>query len=167
MIHRYLYYIQAGKVGTFRYKEGNFHLLKYKGEDFCPVQEATYWNWWKKSISFIDSEDYIDFCFVGDNIEHFYTEHFQSTESTEWTLEKVGAFLQRYNKNHKIKLTYMNKESSISAYVINALQSYKYEETLGLNYYTIPSTSIEETNLSDTNDEVTSGLLREYYLKQL
>ncbi len=163
MVHKYFFFIQNGEIRSYKWKDGRLLLVKYKGEDFCSIEEPTFWEWWEESNSYIPLEDKVDFCFVGDEIEDFYSVHYSCAEASEWSMDKIEAFLNEYLKESRIELTNVNKGNRIQ--IEKAPQAYKYTEIVALNYFTIPA--ILEKH-SEEIEQVSAGeSLRSYYLKEL
>ena len=170
MIHKYLFFIKDGLVRSYKFDHESFHLKKYKGEDFCTIHDQTFWNWWEDSNSFIDSEDCVDFCFVGDEITNFYSAAYQTVEVSEWNANRIQTFLSECIKNCQIELTCINQGNSQTIHYSKVPQYYKYEKVVKAVFFTVPPILEQkpiETNYDDSNEQYHDKSLRNYYLKQL
>lgn len=162
MIHNYLFFIKEGEIRTYRHKEGSFYLVKYKGEEFCGIEDEAFWHWWENSISFIPTDDVVDFCFIGDNIEDIYHHQYSTVTESEWTLGKIEDFLNYYLNESSIQLTTVLNSQKL--HVTKAPESFRLGEMIELSYFTIPRIVIEAVKPK----EVTKAEnLRNYFLTEL
>lgn len=162
MVHNYLFFIKDGEIRTYRHKDGNFYLVKYKGEESCELKDKTFWHWWESSISFIPSDDMVDFCFVGDNIEDIYHHKYSTVTESEWTLGKIEDFLTHYLNEPSIQLSTVH--SSQTLHLTKEPEPFRSGDVIELSFFTIPPVIIEEVKPKETNNEQN---LRNYFLKEL
>ena len=167
MIHQYLFFIDNQNVSSYKYDNGKFQLIRYKGEDFCSTYDSSYWKWWEESTSFIDSEDYVDFCFVGQDIADQYS-NYQTVEASSWDMETIKCFFSEYIKESNINLLCINKGTNKVMRISLVPKTYKYEKNVQFKYFTVPAQTLDVgSEKSQHLQQTNSRGLRDYYLRQL
>jgi hypothetical protein len=167
MVHRYLFYLNGARIRTYRFTNGRFQLIKYKGEEFFTNFES-FWQWWEEVTSYIKSDDLVDFCIIGNELADFAQPEYKTVKVSEWSTEKVKSFFDVCINEPTIELTCINNGKNKIVQISKTPQKYKYEQPLTFKYYTMPSKTIDqekEGKAGESNSD--KSILRAYFLEQL
>lgn len=99
-------FVENSIVSVVRLKNDRLEFLKKDGEIEIPVT-IDFWDWWKKSLSYID-DDEVDICYIYDKDYDFLYEEFVqkmnvlNTEKSSWNLGWVKEYFW------KLKPTYFS-----------------------------------------------------------
>lgn len=105
MIHKFLFYQQGERVQTFHYRDHQFDLVLYKGDNSQPAEEISFWEWWEKNASYIDGVDEVDFCFLSDEAENQLKPHaYETVERSSWNTKELELFLNCHVAYPKVLL---------------------------------------------------------------
>ncbi|GAB6100659.1 hypothetical protein JCM16358_25380 [Halanaerocella petrolearia] len=148
MIHKYLFFREEDKIETYQYRDSKFELIRYQGEDFYSGDIDSFWYWWEKTISFIESSDRIDFLFISESDDFIYNKGYPTVSESTWNLEEVNQFLVQHLSYAKIQLSYNNikRELVIKNEKISDLYTDEYEILFYLS--SIPNVTL----ISDDED---------------
>lgn len=178
MIHKYLFFIEGEEIQSYKFDKDKIEIIKHKGELTCNLTEKLFWSWWEKVNSYISSEDFIDFCFIGNVSFDFFKRSYKSVEFSEWNIEKIRMVFNEYIKYSSLKLRYVDSENEKYLELIKNPTAYNYQKTAEFNIFTVPSVILSNHLKSNWNGLGSSDLdekdvningisLRSYYLEQL
>jgi hypothetical protein len=165
VIHKYIFYHQGNQIQTFHFRDQHFELISYKGDKFYSAGSDSFWDWWKKNVSFIDGEDEIDFCFLGDEVEFQPKPLLRTAGKSGWSLKEIEGFISEYIPNSKVKLI-QGANEGIVMNLAHRVSPYEFvgETKLFLEIY--PDLRLLSTKNDSKEEEIISeeeSVLSKYY----
>ncbi|WP_042462059.1 hypothetical protein [Neobacillus dielmonensis] len=160
MHHKYLFFIQQEKIKTYQFRDHQFELVPYKGDDYYTFSEdMPFWQWWKKTASFFEETDTVDFCFLHDPEDYAFTEEFPVSEINSWTIEEVENFLNQHSKYTVLRDKTWKKKLVSAASMDEGLSNNVYA-TFYPEQLTESQLPEEKENLEERTEQ---GILASYY----
>ena len=115
MICKYLFLIEKENIRTYNYRDNEFDIVKYKGDNLYRGEIELFWNWWESKSSYIKEFDTIDFCFINVNSEvynlDFNMDYYSIEEYTSWNEDIVRKFIRIHTNLSETQLVDANCEN--------------------------------------------------------
>lgn len=126
MTFKYLFWIEESNIKTYHYRDNDFELVKYKGDNTYKGDIELFWDWWESKSSYVKEFDTIDFCFL--NLDktkynlYFNSDNYVLEKNTTWNEKQIVNFINLYTNMSRSKLvdsSIENKELDEKNIIIN------------------------------------------------
>lgn len=106
MVHKYLFFAVDNAIKIYSYEEKKFKLNRPFGEKSFKCKDLDLVFQWFNKNSAITKKDFIDFCFISDNILDVddLLKEYNKKDNTTWTIDEIEEFLSKTSEYNYCKI---------------------------------------------------------------
>lgn len=115
MVHKYLFFAVDNAIEIYSYEAKKFKLNRPLGERSFKCKDLdSVFQWFNKN-SAITKKDFIDFCFISDNIldVNDLLKEYNKKDNTTWTIDEIEKFLSETSDYNYCKILINGKIEKI------------------------------------------------------